>query len=116
MPGKIADVYDRLSDIPTLRFGKPGPDHFIDAIELAVQNGASIPDESNRPRVLHIGDSIHHDIQGATSAGIDSLLVTEYGVHKEKLAGSKSLLHDVCDLCDEATISRPTYVLDTAKW
>ena len=35
----------------------------------------------NKTRILAIGDSIYHDIKGANSFGIDSLLVTS-GIHK----------------------------------
>ena len=33
-----------------------------------------------------VGDSLHHDIHGAQTAGIDSILVASYaGVHAEEL-------------------------------
>ena len=123
MPGKLADRYDDVSSIPTLRFGKPDADHFTEAIDMAIAAGAPIPSGSTRPRVLHIGDSLHHDIEGAHAAGIDSLLITDHGVHKEDLAAvingkasSESLVHAVCDLCDKQNTKRPTYILDTTKW
>lgn len=80
----------------TLRFGKPAASHFHGAIAAAV--GEPYPSltttatttNNNRSssgmgglRVLHVGDSLHHDIQGAADAGVDSLLITDYGVHKD---------------------------------
>ena len=37
--------------------------------------------EINKSKIIAIGDSIHHDIKGALSYGIDSLLITS-GIHQ----------------------------------
>lgn len=40
--------------------------------------------QSMRRRVLHVGDSLEHDITGAHNAGIDSVLITNHGVHRQE--------------------------------
>lgn len=74
MPGKIADRYEAMGGVVT-SFGKPHQEHF----EACVRE-LGLPKNS----VVHIGDSLHHDIAGANAAGIDSILVTG-GVHCEEL-------------------------------
>ena len=42
---------------------------------------------------IHIGDSLHHDIQGANDALIDSVFIPTYGVHRHQfpaLIGKRS--------------------------
>ena len=42
--------------------------------------------ESTKPssfRAIHIGDSLHHDIMGAAVAGVDSVFITNHGVHRD---------------------------------
>jgi HAD superfamily hydrolase (TIGR01450 family) len=74
MPGKIAARYEAMGGIVT-SFGKPHQKHF----EACVRE-LGLP----KDKVVHIGDSLHHDIAGANAAGIDSILVTG-GVHCEEL-------------------------------
>jgi hypothetical protein len=106
-----------------------------------VRPAANNPDPNPNPnryqlRVLHIGDSLSHDIAGAAAAGVDSVLVTADGVHREALTDTrsaqiqsnpdvswrasldldgpqleKSLLQKVCDLADEKQTPRPTFVV-----
>ena len=74
MPGKIAERYEALGGSCT-SFGKPHAPHF----EACVR-------EINLPKdkVVHVGDSLHHDIAGANAAGIASVFVAG-GVHREEL-------------------------------
>ncbi len=64
--GRIAELYQELGG--TVRWiGKPYPDMYSIARELA-----GVPDG----RICCVGDSIEHDIAGATEAGFASVLVT----------------------------------------
>jgi ribonucleotide monophosphatase NagD (HAD superfamily) len=74
MPGQIAARYEVMGGVVT-SFGKPHQEHF----EACVRE-LGLP----KDKVVHIGDSLHHDIAGANAAGIDSILVTG-GVHLEEL-------------------------------
>lgn len=68
MPGKIAQRYLELGGECNI-FGKPQPEHFracLDALGVDA--------------VAHVGDSLHHDIAGASAAGIDSVFVSS-GIH-----------------------------------
>jgi len=67
MPGKIAARYNG----PCKWFGKPHCEHFE-----ACLRKLNLPKDS----VVHVGDSLHHDILGANSVGIASVLVTG-GIH-----------------------------------
>jgi HAD superfamily hydrolase (TIGR01459 family) len=76
MPGTLADAYAALGG-EVIAYGKPGVAHFNEAIRLA-----GVTDTS---RVIHVGDSLKHDIAGAHATGIDSLFVVESGVHAEAI-------------------------------
>jgi HAD superfamily hydrolase (TIGR01450 family) len=74
MPGKVADLYEAMGGV-TIRFGKPHRHHFQACIrELG------LPKE----RVVHVGDSLHHDVAGANAAGVPCVLVAG-GVHRGEL-------------------------------
>jgi HAD superfamily hydrolase (TIGR01450 family) len=74
MPGKIVRRYEEMGGICT-SFGKPHVSHF-----QACLRDLGLP----KDRVVHVGDSLHHDIAGANGCGIDSVLVAG-GVHREEL-------------------------------
>ena len=74
MPGKIAKRYEELGG-SVVSFGKPHPKHF-EACILKL----GLP----KDKVVHVGDSMHHDIAGANEAGIQSILVAG-GVHRDEL-------------------------------
>ena len=76
MPGAIARAYETLGG-RVIYFGKPYLPAFHEALELL---GPSV----DPSRVLHIGDSLLHDIAGANAAGIDSLFVAG-GIHAQEL-------------------------------
>lgn len=76
MPGKIASLYEALGGAVTY-FGKPHVHAFAEALR---QLGPSIPPS----RVLHVGDSLLHDVAGANAAGVHSLFVAS-GIHSEEL-------------------------------
>ena len=87
MPGVLAQEY-RGRGGKVKSFGKPDADFFKHAVEIAKKmsktqirnHDASVATEGNhynkKFRVLHVGDSLHHDIFGAHQAGIDSLMVS----------------------------------------
>lgn len=95
MPGTIADAYRRLGG-HVVDLGKPGKEHFFAAIDAA---------HLMNPRVIHVGDSLNHDIAGAQNAGIDSLFIVETGVHAADL-GSDWTVDDIRHLSS----FKPTYV------
>ncbi len=64
--GSIAKLYEKMGG-PVIWLGKPYPDIYEHALRLA---GAT-----DRRCVVCIGDSIEHDILGAKSVGLDSVLV-----------------------------------------
>lgn len=74
MPGKIAERYVELGGSCT-SFGKPHAPHF----EACVRD-LGLP----KDKVVHVGDSLHHDIKGANASGIASVFVVG-GVHREEL-------------------------------
>lgn len=74
MPGKIARKYQELGGDVTY-FGKPQAhffNHCVDTLQI------------EKHRILHVGDSLTHDIKGANGAGIDSVFVAN-GVHAKEL-------------------------------
>ena len=77
MPGLVAQRYEELGGTVTY-FGKPHAPAFDACLDLL--EGTGVP----RSRVLHVGDSLRHDVAGANAAGIDSLFVAE-GIHAAEL-------------------------------
>ena len=62
----------------------------------------------NKKRILSIGDSIHHDIQGAINFGIDNLLITS-GIHKSFFNQSNPIWDDTNYYLSKFKI-KPTYL------
>ena len=74
---------------------------------------------TDRPEFcVAVGDSLHHDIQGAMEAGIDSIFVAG-GIHADELlikeigqgADHKALITIL-----EKEVGRPDYVIPSFKW
>ncbi|KAJ1439785.1 HAD-like domain-containing protein [Ochromonadaceae sp. CCMP2298] len=142
MPGLLKKEYLRLGG-SVISFGKPSSTMFdaaMAAAQITLSGAAGSPLER---RIVHVGDSLTHDISGAHAAGIDSLLVTSKGVHKHELVevaaqvthvaqmgeagagavcnqgsspASPPLLMQVCDLCDREQTPRPTYIVRNFEW
>lgn len=74
MPGGLAKRYKELSNAECHIFGKPDPKHFRACVN-----------KLGTERVIHVGDSMRHDIAGATEASIDSLFITS-GIHADELS------------------------------
>lgn len=84
MPGKMAQRYEEMGG-QCIYFGKPYVKHFEACIrELNV----------DRERVVHVGDSLQHDIKGANDTGIDSIFVTS-GIHCSELGAQFGVLPQV---------------------
>ena len=75
MPGVIGEAYERLGGNVDY-FGKPHAPAFDAAIEL-------LGPDVDVSRVLHVGDSLLHDVAGANAVGIHSLFVAGGIHHKE---------------------------------
>jgi ribonucleotide monophosphatase NagD (HAD superfamily) len=74
MPGTIARRYEELEG-SCVSFGKPHVPHFE-----ACLRDLGLP----RNKVVHVGDSLHHDVKGANDSGIDSVFVAG-GIHRTEL-------------------------------
>ena len=72
--GTIAELYKNMGGKVFL-LGKPNIDIYIESTKNVT--------DFKKSNVLAIGDSLHHDIKGALNFGIDSLLITSTGIHKE---------------------------------
>ena len=72
--GTIAELYKSLGG-KVFYLGKP-------SIEIYNETLNRIKFFDKR-KILAIGDSLHHDIKGAMNLGIDSLLITGTGIHKD---------------------------------
>jgi HAD superfamily hydrolase (TIGR01450 family) len=133
MPGTILEELRNLGALSErlILFGKPNAEHFEQAIDLVLPKDEQPPTSSSpgansrgiipnayrwRRNIVHIGDSIEHDIAGASASRIDSVLVTKYGVHKGDLHATANaslpLLMKVCDFCDARRLPRPYYILE----
>mmetsp|Transcript_12529 Transcript_12529/g.22352 ORF Transcript_12529/g.22352 Transcript_12529/m.22352 type:complete len:238 (+) Transcript_12529:333-1046(+) len=74
MPGNLSRKYREMGG-NSIEFGKPHKEHFQACVQLL---------GIEADRVVHVGDSLHHDIVGATAAGIDSVLIAS-GIHAADL-------------------------------
>jgi ribonucleotide monophosphatase NagD (HAD superfamily) len=77
MPGTIAKAYLDMGGTGKI-FGKPQVEHFEACLD---QLGL------DKDRVAHVGDSLHHDVAGATACGIASVFITS-GIHANALGTS----------------------------
>tara|TARA_A100001037_G_C15132959_1_gene629598 strand:+ start:1666 stop:2511 length:846 start_codon:yes stop_codon:yes gene_type:complete len=70
----------------------------------------ALDDSKNRSRVLAIGDSLYHDIGGATANGVDSLFITN-GIHQPELTNNMGLTN-----LYQHYNATPTYVSSDLRW
>lgn len=74
MPGTISKRYEELGGT-CVSFGKPHVPHFEACLrDLGL----------DKSKVVHVGDSLHHDVKGANDTGIDSVFVVG-GIHRKEL-------------------------------
>ena len=122
MPGLIAERYEELGGRVTY-FGKPHRPAFDAALALLQAEAKVEP-----ARVLHIGDSLAHDVRGASAAGVDSLFVAG-GIHAGELGIDEVGGTDAPGGDEEAPLSEealnrlfeaykvtPTYSVRMFKW
>ncbi|WP_296707351.1 TIGR01459 family HAD-type hydrolase [Rhodoblastus sp.] len=83
--GALAERYEALGGVVE-QAGKPYAPIYRMAIGLLEQARGKPLDID---RILAIGDAIHTDIAGATTMGLDSLLVTQ-GIHRVELHGPEA--------------------------
>ncbi|MEO0929195.1 MAG: TIGR01459 family HAD-type hydrolase [Pseudomonadota bacterium] len=98
-PGVLARRYAEMGGTVHL-FGKPHPEIFA-AMQGALQ---CAPD-----KILMVGDSLHHDIQGAQHAGWSTLLVRG-GIHAPDIDETR-IEDDIHRLAAAAQIEPPTFSL-----
>jgi len=120
MPGLIAQRYAALGG-QLVEFGKPHAAAFEAALaELGGEFGVQ------RDRVLHVGDSLEHDIAGANAAGIHSLFVCG-GIHAGELGEIRAEAGGGGDATsvapgEELEVlfgrygARPTHTVATFRW
>ncbi|KAJ8519613.1 hypothetical protein ON010_g18058 [Phytophthora cinnamomi] len=114
MGGGIAKLYEEMGG-DVVNFGKPMKEHFDVCLQLA-----NVADKS---KVVQIGDSLHHDIQGAKNTGVDSIFIAA-GVHTKELdvnaRGSTyeelRIKPDLLDKLLEKTQLDPTYTMTRYTW
>ena len=70
--GTIARLYKDFGG-EVFMLGKPNENIYIEATRNIK--------EIKKSKILAIGDSAYHDIEGALKFGIDSLLITSTGIH-----------------------------------
>lgn len=111
MPGKLCEAYRTLGG-DVIEYGKPAPSHFLAAMHAAGTRDLS--------RVVHVGDSLKHDIAGAHAAGIDSIFIVQSGIHAEELVADVASPADsvaaVSRLAGRLGTPAPTYVLSKFGW
>jgi HAD superfamily hydrolase (TIGR01459 family) len=78
MPGLIAQRYIDMGG-NCRSFGKPNVQHFEACLETL-----ELSSDSARRKVAHVGDSLHHDVAGASAAGISSIFISS-GIHANQL-------------------------------
>ena len=112
MPGKLQDWYAKKGG-ETISFGKPHAEHFHTCVEAL--------DLSEGERVAHVGDSLLHDVAGATASGVDSIFVAN-GVHAEALnicakdGREAELDTELLDDLFEEVGEKPTYTVPCFAW
>jgi HAD superfamily hydrolase (TIGR01459 family) len=94
--GTFADTYEKMGGAVT-SIGKPYRGVYSHCLK-------AMGDDT---RVLAVGDSMLTDIQGATGAGLDSLLITS-GIHREEV-------HSLVDFLAGYPY-KPTYVAKSFRW
>ena len=118
MPGKLATRYSQIakgeSSIDCRVFGKPHVEHFQACLNKLYE-AHGIPAH----RVAHVGDSLHHDIAGASAAGIASVWTTSSGIHANDLDldfGELPTEVQVQELLQKEGTPAPTHVLPAFLW
>lgn len=143
MAGFLHNYYKQLTSgaANVIGFGKPDPAFFRQGMELGaaatlpLDSAAAAPTNTtadtisrwiSHRRVVHLGDSLHHDIAGAVATNIDSVFITHHGVHREAFVDyvetttctdsqQKRLLEITMSLCEQEKCPSPTYILTSCQ-
>lgn len=91
--GALAKRYEELGG-KVRYFGKPYAPVYDTCLDMLAQE---IPGGIRRERILAVGDSLRTDIAGASSAGIDSVLVIG-GIHADEFAAANGAPPDPAKL------------------
>lgn len=103
MPGTLAKFYEDIGGGIVHRMGKPDRRIYLEALRLLGLEASE---------VMAVGDSMEHDIAGASAMGIDSIFIAG-GIHKQALMGDGDENVDeavMTALCAEFGCT-PTHVL-----
>jgi HAD superfamily hydrolase (TIGR01459 family) len=109
--GAIADLYARMGGA-VLYAGKPYAPIYDLALKLAQQARGK---QTDRKRVLAIGDSVRTDFKGAASYGIDCLFVTA-GIHAAEFGGRDDPDPDAVERVLIAAGGKPRAIARKLKW
>ena len=71
--GTIADLYNHMGGKVVI-LGKPSREIYLKSCKQF--------DQINKSKIIAVGDSLDHDILGASNFGVDSVLITS-GIHKD---------------------------------
>ena len=71
--GTIADLYDHMGGKVVI-LGKPSKEIYLKSCKQL--------DQIDKSKTIAVGDSLDHDILGASNFGVDSVLITS-GIHKD---------------------------------
>lgn len=107
-PGLVLEQYRNMGGTISSH-GKPAKELY----DLILQKYPHDP-----KRVLAIGDSMHHDIQGANNAGISSLLLTQ-GIHRDDWNALLAQGHDIDSASAELSAhfgAKFDYVMAGLRW
>ncbi len=103
-PGAAADEYSRLGG-RVIAYGKPFPEVF-EAVRLLEPN-------VGRHRFLMVGDSLEHDVSGASAAGFSTAFVRK-GIHRSAFASCVAegeIRSVVSKLAERFGVPMPDYIL-----
>ncbi|KAA6423646.1 MAG: hypothetical protein FRX49_06217 [Trebouxia sp. A1-2] len=105
MPGTLAEYYAGLGG-KILWMGKPDPVIYKVALQML-----QLPKE----KVIAIGDSLQHDIQGACNAGVDSIFISG-GIHAKDIAATNGEVDEekVLQLFQQHQVE-PTYTMPALR-
>jgi len=101
-PGAIARAYEELGGTAYWH-GKPTAGIYAMCRALGGDGPA-----------IGIGDSLHHDIQGAAGVGMASLLITQ-GIHKDEL-GRDPAPAAIITLAEQYRVPAPDFAMEGFRW
>ena len=99
--GTIADLYDHMGGKVVI-LGKPSKEIYLKSCKQL--------DQINKSKTIAVGDSLDHDILGASNFGIDSVLITS-GIHKDLFKYSREKGIKIIEN-DRKWNFKPTYVCE----